>query len=176
MASLLPGMDPESISLDEALLLLSLPRLLGTDAAGTEVFAHNGRFGAYIKRGTDSRSLEPGDHLLTITLERALELLAREKQGRGPRAAAQAVKEFPSVEALEGRTIRLLNGRYGPYVTDGKTNASLPRDFADPGSLTEGQAAELILARQEMGPARPRPARRRATTTRKTSRKKTPTA
>ena len=156
MVSLLPGMDPESFSLDEALLLLSLPRLLGTDAEGHEIHAHNGRFGAYIKRGDDSRSLEAGDHVLTVTLERALELLAKEKRGRGPRAAAEAVKEFPAVAALEGRTVKLLLGRYGPYVTDGKTNASLPKDFGDPASLTEGQATELILARQEQGPPRRR--------------------
>jgi DNA topoisomerase-1 len=167
MVSLLAGMDPESFSLDEGLLLLSLPRLLGSDAEGTEIHAHNGRFGAYIKRGNDSRSLEAGDHVLTVTLERALELLAKEKRGRGPRAAAEAVKEFAAVGALEGRTVKLLLGRYGPYVTDGKTNASLPKDFGDPASLTEGQAAELILARQEQAPARPRPARRRAATTRK---------
>lgn len=173
MVSLLAGMDPESFSLDEALLLLSLPRLLGSDAGGMEIHAHNGRFGAYIKRGEDSRSLEAGDHILTVTLERALELLAKEKRGRGPRAAAEAVKEFPTVAALEGRTVKLLLGRYGPYVTDGKTNASLPKDFSDPTSLTEGQAAELILARQEQGSARPRPVRRRTTTTTKTTKKKT---
>jgi DNA topoisomerase-1 len=177
MVSLLAGMDPESFSLDEALLLLSLPRLLGSDAGGMEIHAHNGRFGAYIKRGEDSRSLEAGDHILTVTLERALELLAKEKRGRGPRAAAEAVKEFPTVAALEGRTVKLLLGRYGPYVTDGKTNASLPKDFSDPTSLTEGQAAELILARQEQGSARPRPVRRRTTTTTtKKKTKKTPVA
>ncbi len=165
MVSLLPGMDPESFSLDEALLLLSLPRLLGTDAAGQEIRAYYGRFGAYIKRGNDSRSLETGDHILTISLSRALELLAKEKRGRGARAAAEPVKEFPNVASLEGRTVKLLNGRYGPYVTDGKTNASLPKDFGDPSALTEGQAAELIRAREEQGPARPRAARRRATTT-----------
>jgi DNA topoisomerase-1 len=173
MVSLLAGMDPESFSLDEALLLLSLPRLLGTDAEGREIHAHNGRFGAYIKRGDDSRSLEAGDHVLTVTLDRATELLAREKRGRGPRAAPEAVKEFSNVGALEGRTVKLLLGRYGPYVTDGKTNASLPKDFGDPASLTAGQAAELILARQELAPTRPRPVRRRAATTRK---KKAPTA
>ena len=172
MVSLLPGMDPESFSLDEALLLLSLPRLLGPDAEGVEIHAHNGRFGAYITRGGDSRSLEAGDHVLTVTRERAIELLAKEKRGRGPRAATEAVKEFPSVATLDGRSVKLLLGRYGPYVTDGKTNASLPKDFGDPASLTEGQAAELILARQEQAPARPRPVRRRAATTKK----KTPAA
>jgi DNA topoisomerase-1 len=167
MVSLLAGMDPESFSLDEALLLLSLPRLLGLDAGGIEIHAHNGRFGAYIKRGDDSRSLEAGDHVLTVTLSRAIELLAKEKRGRGPRVAAEAVKKFANVGALEGRTLKLLLGRYGPYVTDGKTNASLPKDFGDPASLTEGQAAELILARQEQAPMRPRPTRRRAASTRK---------
>jgi DNA topoisomerase-1 len=188
MASLLPGMDPDAFSLDEALLLFSLPRLLGTDDAGAEIHAHYGRFGAYIKRGSDSRSLEAGDHVLTITRERALELLAKEKKGRGPRAAAAPVKEFEAVAALEGKSIRLLMGRYGPYVTDGETNASLPRDFGDPVALTEGQAAELILARREAAPARPArrraaPARAKATTTTKkagtrkaTTRKKAPPA
>jgi DNA topoisomerase I len=167
MVSLLPGMSFDTFSLDEALLLLSLPRLLGEDDEGREIRAHHGRFGAYIKRGSDSRSLEPGDHVLTVTRERALELLAKEKRGRGPRAAVEPIREFPAVAALEGRTVKLVLGRYGPYVSDGKTNASLPKDFGDPATLTEGQAAELILARQERGPSRPRPVRRRTATTRR---------
>lgn len=160
MVSLLPGMSPESLSLETALQLLSLPRTLGVDADGQEVLAAYGRFGAYVKRGNDTRSLGPGDHVLTLTLERALELLAQEKRGRGFRAAPQAMRVFEKVDALDGRDIKLFDGRYGPYVSDGETNASLPRDSVEPESLTEQQALELILARRESGPPQRRGGKR----------------
>jgi DNA topoisomerase I len=152
MVSLLPGMSPETVSLEQALQLLALPRSLGTDAEGREVLAHYGRYGAYIKRDTDTRSLGAEDSVLTVTLERALELLAQEKKGRNFRAAPAELRVFPA--ALEGKDLRVLKGRYGPYVTDGETNASLPRGMESPEALTAEQAGELILQRRERGPAR----------------------
>jgi DNA topoisomerase I len=169
MVSLLPGMSPESLTLNEALQLLSLPRHLGQDAEDREVVAAYGRFGAYIKRHTDTRSLGPDDHVLTITLERAMELLAQEKRRRGFRAAAEPIRVFETVAALDGRNIRVLDGRYGPYVTDGKTNASLPRELADPSAVTVEQAVQLILARQDAGPTRRRAGGRAGGARKKTS-------
>ncbi len=158
MVSLLPGMTPEATSLETALRLLQLPRSLGADAEGREVMAHYGRYGAYVKRGDETRSLTPEDNVLEVTLDRALELLAEEKRGRGFRTAAEPILTFGA--ALDGKDLRLMKGRYGPYVTDGETNASLPRDLIDPAALTADQARQLILDRRERGPARPR--RRRA--------------
>ncbi len=168
MASLLPGMKEESLELDTALKLLNLPRLIGEDDAGVEILGYNGRYGPYIKRGSDSRSLEEGDDLLALTRERALELLAQERKfGRQSRAP---IKVFENVEALGGVDVRLLKGRYGPYVTDGETNASLPRSIADPESLEEAQAVELILERRAKGPARRKTKKKKA---KKTAKKKT---
>ncbi|GJM44509.1 MAG: DNA topoisomerase 1 [Gemmatimonadota bacterium] len=148
-SSLLAGMSIDTLTLEDAIRLLSLPRTLGQDEAGVDVIAHNGRFGPYIKRGDDTRSLAAEDHVLEIQLPRALELLAQEKKGRGFRKAAAPLKTFEKVEALDGADVRLLSGRYGPYVTDGDVNASLPRDIADPLTLEVERAVELILARRE---------------------------
>jgi DNA topoisomerase-1 len=158
-SSLLPGMSLATITLEQALSLLSLPRLVGLDDEGREIRAHNGRFGPYLKRGEDTRSLGPGDHVLTITRERALEILAQEKRGRSFRRTAAALRTFPGVAALEGRDVRLLDGRFGPYVTDGKVNASLPRG-ADPEALTEADAVALLLAKLEANGDRPSGGRR----------------
>jgi len=158
MVSLLPGMSPETVTLRTALDLLALPRALGRDPEGHEVVAHYGRYGAYVKRGSDTRSLGPDDNVLTVSLERALELLAQEKRGRFSRAPAAPLKVFEG--GYEGRDIRLLSGRYGPYVTDGETNASLPRETADPLALTLEEAIRLIEDRKERGPAQKRAPRR----------------
>ncbi len=149
MVSLLPGMTPETVSLEQAVQLLTLPRVLGADSDGNEVVAHYGRYGAYIKRGSDTRSLAPEDHVLTVTLERALELLAQEKTGRGFRSAAEPLKTFPKVDAWEGKDLRILTGRFGPYVTDGEINASLPRAIQDPTTLGEDEAVRLLRERRE---------------------------
>jgi len=173
MISLLRGMDPHQVTLDLAVKLLELPRTLGTDAEGVPVEAHTGRYGPYIKRGKDTRSLEPEDDLLTVGLDRALELLSREKRGRGARASAEPLRTF---ESPEHGTIKLLNGRYGPYVTDGETNASLPRDFGDTAALTLEMAVELIEKRRASKPAgggrRQAPARKKAASGRKAPSKK----
>ncbi len=159
MVSLFGGITPENITLESALKLLSLPRMLGLDAAGVEVVAHYGRFGPYIKRGADTRSVPAEDDVLTIGLVRALELLAQEKR-RG-RSAPATIKVFPSVAALDGCEVKVLTGRYGPYATDGSVNASLPKDIADPVQITEPEIVQLILDRRASGGGRARRGARR---------------
>jgi DNA topoisomerase-1 len=179
MVSLLKGMDPETLTLDVALQLLALPRTLGKDPEGVDVVAYNGRFGPYIKRGEDTRSLDAEDNLLTIDLERAMVLLSQEKKGRSfKRAPAEPLKTFESVEALDGIPLKVLNGRYGPYVSDGEVNASLPRGRqVDDVSLAE--LVELIKNKREAQPARGRKPRAGASkvakkkATKKTAKKKT---
>ena len=153
MVSLLKGMTPGEVSLEVALQLLSLPRVVGVDDDGVEIVAANGRYGPYIKRGDETRSLESDDDLLTLTRERALELLAQEKKGRY-RRTPRTLAVFEKVEALGGADVKVLDGRYGPYVTDGETNASLPRDVEDPASITLEQALELLEQRRRAGPPR----------------------
>ena len=148
MVSLLKGMSVEDVDLEVAIALASLPRNLGQDADGVDILAYNGRYGPYIKRGTDTRSLQADDHLLTVTRERALELLAQEKKGRG-RTAPEPMKTFEKVEALDGGSINLFKGRYGPYVSDGEVNASLPRDMEKPESITLEHALELLAVQRE---------------------------
>ena len=156
-ASLFKTMTLAEVTLDEALLLLSLPRAVGADENGVEIVASPGRFGPYLKRGDDTRSLASEDQLLTVTMEEALDLFAQPKRGRG-RAAPEPLAELGAHPA-SGAPIKLLAGRYGPYVTDGTTNASLPKG-ADPAALTLEQAVELLKARAEAGPAK-KPAKRR---------------
>ena len=157
-ASLFKTMTPDTVTLDQALMLLSLPRVVGQDAEGRDIVASPGRFGPYIKRGEDTRSLREEDQLLTVTLEEALELLAQPKRGRG-RQSAEPLAEL-GVHPDNGATVKLMPGRYGPYVTDGTTNASLPKD-ADPATATLEQAVELLRARAAAGPAK-KPARKAA--------------
>ena len=149
MASLLKGMTLETMTLDLALQLLSLPRTIGKDAEGREVVAHNGRFGPYLIREAETRSLTAEDDLLTIGMERALELFAQEKKGRGFRQAATPLKVFEKVEVLGGADVRLLEGRYGPYVTDGEVNASLPKGTQNPLELTLADALHLLDVQRE---------------------------
>jgi len=154
MVSLLKGMAPEDVTPELALRLLALPRLVGVDENGLEIRAYNGRYGPYIKRGEDTRSLAPEDDLLAITRERALELLAQERRGRGFRAAAKALKVFEKVEALGGADVRLLEGRYGPYLTDGTVNVSLPKDHPDPHALGLEEALALLEAKRASSPGK----------------------
>jgi DNA topoisomerase-1 len=152
MASLLPGMAPESITLDVALQLLQFPKQLGINPENsTEVLVANGRFGPYVKCGSESRSIPADESPLTLTFERALELL-KTPRTRG-RASSQPktlkeVGKHPDSQAA----IQLKSGRYGPYVTDGTTNASLPQG-ADPEALTLDEAVALLRARAEKGPS-----------------------
>ncbi|HEX4678301.1 MAG TPA: type I DNA topoisomerase [Gaiellaceae bacterium] len=161
-ASLFKSMTPETVTLDEALRLLTLPRVVG-EVDGEEVLAANGRYGPYVKRAKESRSLETEEQLFTITLEEALAKLA-EPRARG-RQAAPPLKELGD-DPVSGKPILLKEGRFGPYVTDGETNASL-RAGDSVESITPERAHELIQARREAGPAKKKPVKKR------TSRKKT---
>jgi DNA topoisomerase-1 len=152
-ASLLKGMRPEHVDLTTAMGLLSLPRELGKHPQTLQtVTAHNGRFGPYVKCGDESRSLSAGVSPLTVTLEEALELLARPKAGRGPGRRREPIRVFDASPVTE-QPVQLLAGRYGPYVTDGTTNASLPRG-TQPEQTTFEQALQLLAARAAQGPSR----------------------
>ncbi|MBL9089026.1 MAG: type I DNA topoisomerase [Planctomycetia bacterium] len=169
MASLLKGMTPETVTLAEALSVLSLPREVGSavppgspeGTAPSPIVAANGRFGPYLRWGTETRSIPSDERPTTITLERALAVFAQPKTGRGggARAAAKVLKDLgkhPKGDA----PVRVLDGRYGPYVSDGTTNATLPKGTA-PDALTLEQAVELLAERAARGPAKKKSFRRR---------------
>jgi len=152
-ASLFSSMSLDTVSLDDAVRLLELPRSLGVDADGTEVVALNGRYGPYVKKGDDTRSLGSEQELFTVTVERARELFAQPKERRR-RAAAPPLREIGN-DPGTSKPIVVKTGRFGPYVTDGETNASLkPGDDVD--SLTLERATELLADRRSRGPAKPR--------------------
>jgi len=154
-ASLFKSMSPDSVTLEQALALLALPRVVGRDpATGEEVVARNGRYGPYVQRGGDSRSLESEEQLLDITLAEALELFARPKQRTYGRAGAARPL---GVDPDTNQAVTLRSGRFGPYVTDGTVNASLRRGD-DPETLSLERALELLAERRAAGPA---PTRRR---------------
>jgi DNA topoisomerase I len=156
-ASLFQSMSPETVTLEEAVRLLSLPRVLGADPAdGVEVTAQNGRYGPYVKKDTESRSLESEEQLFAITLEDALALLAKPKERRGRGQAKPPLREL-GADPVSGKPVVLKEGRFGPYVTDGETNASLRRGD-DTESVTIERAAELLADRRSKGPA-PKPKR-----------------
>ena len=165
-ASLLKSMSLDSVTLDDALKLLSLPRVLG-ELDGEAVTVQNGRYGPYVKKGSDSRSLESEDQLFTLTLTEAKEMFAQPKaRGRGVRAAAPPLRELGDDPAT-GKPMVIKDGRFGPYVTDGETNASL-RKGDDVASITVQRAAELLADRRAAPPAaRRRTSATRASTTRK---------
>ena len=149
-ASLFRDMQPETLSLDEAVQLLSLPRVVGLDPAdGVEITAQNGRFGPYIKKGTDSRSIESESELFTITLGQALEVLAQPKRRRGQ--ASTAPLKIVGVDPATDKEVQLKEGRFGPYVTDGESNASL-RKGDDPETISIERASELLADRRARGP------------------------
>ncbi len=149
-ASLLASMAPATLGLDEALRLLTIPRVVGVDPAdGHEIVATNGRYGPYLKKGTDSRSLTDEEQLFTVTIDEALTLFSQPKPRRG-QAAAVALGEF-GPDPVTGGVIVLREGRFGPYVTDGITNASL-RKGDSLAELTPGRAAELLADRRGVAP------------------------
>jgi len=155
-ASLLSSMSPETITLEDALRLLTLPRTLG-EADGEEVVAANGRYGPYVKKGKESRSLDSEEELFTITLDEALAKLA-EPRSRGRRTAAPPLREL-GADPATGKPVVLKEGRFGPYVTDGETNASLRAgDAVD--TITPDRAYELLRARRERSPVRKRTRKR----------------
>ncbi|HEX6353393.1 type I DNA topoisomerase [Actinophytocola sp.] len=169
--SLFKSMSIESVTLDDALKLLSLPRVVGTDpASGEEITAQNGRYGPYLKKGTDSRSLGGEDDIFTVTLDEALKLYAEPKRrGRQAAAATPPLKELGN-DPVSGKPMVVKEGRWGPYVTDGEFNASL-RKSDSVETLTDERAAELLAEKREKGPA-PKRTTRKATT--KTAPKKAP--
>ena len=163
-ASLLKTMDLSTVTLEQALDLLNLPRVVGQDAEGVDITVHNGRYGPYLKKGADSRSLESEDQIFTVTLDQALELFAQPKRRRG-RAAARAPLRELGTDPDTGRPVVIKDGRFGPYVTDGQTNVTLRRGD-DPATVTPERAYELLTDKRAKGPAKKR-------TTRKTTRKTT---
>ena len=158
-ASLFKSMSLDTLTLDDALTLLSLPRVVGVASDGEEVTARNGRYGPFVQKGKESRSLETEEQLLTIDLDQALAVLAQPRQRRGQRAASGPLKELGN-DPGSGRPIVVKSGRFGPYVTDGETNASL-RQGDDPESITQERALELLAERRAKGPAKKRTTRRR---------------
>ncbi|GMA90126.1 DNA topoisomerase 1 [Homoserinibacter gongjuensis] len=150
-ASLFKSMEPATVDLATALQLLDLPRTVGEDPeSGEPITAQNGRYGPYLKKGTDSRSLESEDQIFTIELPAALEIFAQPKYGA--RRASSALKEFDA-DPTSGKPIRIRDGRFGPYVTDGETNATIPR-----GETVEGvdfdRAVQLLADKRAKGPAK----------------------
>ena len=164
-ASLLRSMDLSTVTLEQALDLLSLPRVVGQDPeSGEDITAQNGRYGPYLKKGTDSRSLETEEQIFTVTLEQALEIFAQPKRRRGQAAARGPLRELGEDPAT-GKPVVIKDGRFGPYFTDGETNVTLRRGD-DPATVTPERAFELLAEKRAKGPAKKR-------TTRKTTAKKT---
>ncbi len=145
-ASLLSSMSPETVTLEDALRLLSLPRVVG-ELDGEEITAQNGRYGPYIKRGSESRSLESEEQLFTVTLEEAKALLAEPPRRRSRRGSASGPLKELGADPSNGKPIVLRDGRFGPYVTDGETNASLRRGDT-PDAITHERAVELLAERR----------------------------
>ncbi|OFE18820.1 DNA topoisomerase I [Humibacillus sp. DSM 29435] len=148
-ASLFKDMELSSIDLTDAIMLLSLPRVLGVDAEGEEITAQNGRYGPYLKKGTDSRSLTSEPQLFEITLEEALAIYAQPKQ-RGRAAAAPPLKELGD-DPVSAKPVVVKDGRFGPYVTDGETNATLRKDD-DVETITAERGFELLAEKRAKGP------------------------
>jgi DNA topoisomerase-1 len=162
--SLLRSMDLQTITLEDALKLLSLPRVVGVDPAnGEEITAQNGRYGPYLKRGTDSRSLATEDQIFEISLEEALKIYAEPKRRGRQGAAAPPLREL-GTDPASGQPMVIKDGRFGPYVTDGETNASL-RKGDDVMSITDARASELLADRRARGPVK------KKATAKKTTRK-----
>ncbi|MEU8152396.1 type I DNA topoisomerase [Micromonospora sp. NPDC048986] len=173
-SSLLRTQTPDSLTLEEALKLLSLPRLIGVAPDGVEVFANNGRYGPYVKQGEEFRSLESEDKMFTVTLDEALALLAAPK-ARGRRAAAPPLREM-GVDPATEKPMVIKDGRFGPYVTDGEFNASLRRGQT-PEALTIEEASEMLAEKRAKGPApRKKAAAKKAPAKKATATKKTAAA
>ncbi|GAA1475295.1 type I DNA topoisomerase [Corynebacterium felinum] len=176
-ASLFSTMEPATVTLEQALQLMSLPREVGVDPTDGEVItAQNGRYGPYLKKGTDSRSLASEDQIFSITLDEARRIYAEPKRrGRGGSTSQQSIKELGDND-VSGKPMSVRDGRFGPYVTDGVTNASL-RKGDDPLTLTDARANELLSERRakeaaEGGPAKKATKKAAKKTTKKTTAKK----
>mgnify|MGYP001760457863 FL=1 len=159
-------MDLATVTLEEALKLLSLPRVVGKDAEGTEITVQNGRYGPYLKKGSDSRSIASEEQIFTITLEEAEAIYAQPKQ-RGRAAAKPPLAEFGK-DPTTDLPIVVKDGRFGPYITDGQTNVTVPRSETLEGLTTE-RVVQLLAEKRAKGPAK-KPARK--SPTKKTTAKK----
>ena len=167
-ASLFKDMDPATVDLETALKLLSLPRIVGQDPeSGEDITAQNGRYGPYLKKGTDSRSLESEDQIFSIELPGALEIFAQPKYGA--RRPSSALKEFEA-DPVSGKPIKVRDGRFGPYVTDGETNATIPRG-EDVEAVDFDRAVQLLADKRAKGPAK-KPAKRKPAAKRAPAKKK----
>lgn len=166
-------MSVDTVTLEQALQLMSLPRVVGADAEGEVITAQNGRFGPYLKKGSDSRSLESEDQIFSITQEQALEIYAQPKQ-RGRGAAKPPLAEFGE-DPVSGKKVTVKEGRFGPYITDGVTNITVPRG-RQPEELTAEEAYQLLADKRAKGPATrggaKKPAARKAPAKKTTARKK----
>jgi DNA topoisomerase-1 len=157
--SLLRTMDLKTVTLDDALRLLSLPRVVGVDpSTGEEITSQNGRYGPYLKRGNDSRSLTTEEQMFTITLDEALKIYSEPKR-RGRQAASLPPLRELGTDPATGKPMVIKDGRFGPYVTDGETNASL-RKGDDVLTLRDERAAELLADRRARGPVKKRAAKK----------------
>ncbi len=179
-ASLFKSMSLDTVTLDDALKLMSLPRVVGTDAEGVEITAQNGRYGPYLKKGTDSRSLTSEEQLFSITLEEALAIYAQPKQ-RGRAAAKPPLKEL-GTDPVSEKPVVVKDGRFGPYVTDGETNATL-RSGDSVEEITPERGYELLAEKRAKGPAKKTAKKaakkapaKKAAATKKTAAAKTTTA
>ncbi len=151
--SLFRSMQLQTVTLEDALRLLSLPRVVGVDpATGEEITAQNGRYGPYLKKGADSRTLPSEDAIFDTTLEEALAIYAQPKRGRGQAASTAALREL-GPDPVSAKPIVVKDGRFGPYVTDGETNATL-RKGDEVESVTLERAAELLAEKRARGPVK----------------------
>jgi DNA topoisomerase I len=156
-ASLFKSMDVETVTLEDALRLLTLPRTVGQDGEGVDIVASNGRYGPYVKKGSDTRSLPDEESLFTVTVEEAEALFAQPKGRRGRAAAAPPLRELGN-DPANGKPLVIKDGRFGPYITDGETNVTVPRGTSVE-QITPERAAELMAEKRAKGPA---PKKRRA--------------
>ncbi len=169
-ASLFKTMDVDTVTLDQALQLLSLPRTVGADPdSGEAITAQNGRYGPYLKKGNDSRSLDAEEQIFTVTLDDALRIFAQPKLRRG-QVAKPPLREL-GADPATGLAMVLKDGRFGPYVTDGETNASLRKGDAVE-TITVERASELLADRRAAGPAKKRGRKSAAKKTTKKATKK----
>ena len=168
-ASLFKTMDPATVDLATALKLLDLPRVVGQDPeTGVDITAQNGRYGPYLKKGTDSRSLDSEDQIFDIEMPAVLEIFAQPKYGA--RRPSSSLKEFEA-DPVSGKLIKVRDGRFGAYVTDGDTNATIPRG-EDVEGLDFERAVQLLADKRAKGPAKPKPKTRAASTKRAPAKKR----
>lgn len=169
-ASLFKDMDPKTVTLEDALRLLSVPRRVGEHPEdGEEIEALNGRYGPYLKKGKDTRSLETEEQIFTVTLEEAVALFAQPKtRGRRTQPVLKDLGEDPTT----GKAMSIKDGRFGPYVTDGETNVSVPRGLS-PETISPEKAADMLAEKRAKGPVKKKTTRKKTSAKKKTTRKKT---